>query len=132
LSEKKNESEKEIDMYIIYGDLQRKSNSRRIVKNKRTGRILIIKSAKALQYEKQFLSQISRYEPYSCLICDVVLTAYIYYSSRRFDVSEELLMDLIQKCKLVKNDRQIREKHIYGRIDRENPRVQFEIKILRL
>ena len=117
-------------IYTIYGNLPRKSNSRRIVRNIRRGTVRVIKSARALQYRQQFLSQMGKYK-YETTTEDVKLKAIIYYQSRRNDLSGELLMDLLQECGLIKNDRQIREIHLLGRIDRQKPRVEFEVEIIK-
>lgn len=109
-------------MYTIYGNLPRKSNSRRLVYSR--GKPLFIKSEKALQYEKDFLNQMTHVEPLQGPIC---LKAVVWYSSRRPDLSDELLCDLIEKSGLVDNDRQIFEKHLYKKLDPQNPRVEFSL-----
>jgi len=118
----------ESTIFIIYGNLPRKSNSRRVVKHHRTKKIMVIKSENALNYSKSFVLQMLQYK-YDLIISPVILTATIFYQSKRSDLSEELLMDLLQECKLIKNDRQIWEKHIYKKIDKENPRVEFEVTL---
>ena len=110
-------------LWIVAGELASKANSRRYI---RPG--LIIKSPKALAYCDIFAFQV-RPKPEDCILeGEVILTASIFYSSQRPDLDESLLMDCIQKSGLLKNDRQIREKHIYHGIDRERPRVEFELK----
>jgi len=118
----------ESTIFIIYGNLPRKSNSRRIVKNRRTKKVMIIKSENALNYSQNFLLQMMQYQ-YKTLTSPIILTVTIFYQSKRNDLSEELLMDLLQECKLIKNDRQIWGKHIYKKIDKEKPRVEFKVKI---
>ena len=55
------------------------------------------------------------------------MTSTIYYASRRPDLDESLIMDGLQKAGILKNDRQIKEKHIYNRIDKVRPRAEIEI-----
>jgi Holliday junction resolvase RusA-like endonuclease len=117
-------------IYTIYGNLPRKSNSRQIIRNKRTGKVQVIKSAKALKYRQQFILQMREYD-YETIEEDIKLKAIIYYQSRRSDLSGELLMDLLQDCELIKNDRQVREIHLLGKVDRQKPRVEFEVEILK-
>ena len=116
--------------YIIQGNIPRKSNQRQIVTNKITGKPIPIKSKKALAYCVSFELQMTKYKPYPCLEGDVKLIATIYYRTRKNDLSVELLMDLIEKVKLIKNDRQIRELQVRGKIDKVEPRVEFEINII--
>jgi Holliday junction resolvase RusA-like endonuclease len=59
----------------------------------------------------------------------VILTARIYYQSRRSDLSSEMLMDLLQKVGMIKNDRQIVEQHLYGFVDSVKPRVEFSLEV---
>lgn len=108
--------------------MPRKSNSRQIVRSKKTGKPMVIKSKKALAYCLDFAIQMLQYKPYPCLEGDVELKVDIFYRTRKNDLSVELLLDLIQKVKLIKNDRQIRAIHAHGKIDKENPRVEFELE----
>lgn len=58
---------------------------------------------------------------------DVRLTATIYYATRRPDLDESLIMDLLEGV-AYKNDRQIKEKHIYHGLDKENPRAEILVE----
>jgi len=114
-----------VKTWIIKGEPASKANSRQFI---RPG--LIIKSAKALSYEQAFLAQCRAiWTPEDCIHSgEVVLTATIYYASQRPDLDESLIMDCIEKAGLLRNDRQIREKHIYHVIDKQRPRVEFTIE----
>lgn len=102
-----------------------KANSRRFI---RPG--LIIKSPKALAYCDIFAFQVHP-KPEDCILeGEVILEAKIFYASQRPDLDESLLMDCIQKSGLLKNDRQIKEKHIYHGIDKKHPRVEFRLERL--
>jgi len=110
----------------IHGHLPRKSNSRRIVVNRRTGKPMVIKSQDALDYERDFMRQV----PGSAKIGmkgELHLTAVIYYRSNRSDLSDELFCDLMEKAGIIENDRQFVAKILYKRIDKENPRVVFTV-----
>lgn len=61
---------------------------------------------------------------------DVALEATIYYASRRPDLDESLLMDILQKAGVYTNDRLIKEKHIFWGLDKDNPRVEFNVWVL--
>ena len=107
----------------IFGEPASKANSRKIVRYGGVSRI--IKSAKALNYVDLFKSQIKpMLRP---LVCDVVVTVHVFYASRRPDLDESLILDLLQG-NLYLNDRQVKEKHIYWHLDKENPRAIIEVK----
>jgi Holliday junction resolvase RusA-like endonuclease len=106
---------------VIYGEPASKSNSSRW-----TGRRLI-KSAKALNYSKTFREQAVPITP--LIEGDVVLTATIFYKSRRPDLDCSLIQDLLQGVCL-KNDRQIKEIHLYWGLDKTNPRAEITVSRL--
>lgn len=86
----------------------------------------MIKSAKALNYVDVFKQQVSGsyHEP---LIGDVSVTMTIWYASRRPDLDESLILDLLQDVAYL-NDRQVKEKHIFwGGVDKENPRCEITV-----
>ena len=73
---------------------------------------------------------------------DLAVKMTIYYASRRPDLDESLILDCMQsevhwdkKTKAVTvlrnniyaNDRQVKEKHIYWGLDKENPRTEIEV-----
>src|ERR1044072_9458315 len=106
----------------IFGSPQSKANSRRAILQ--GGKPRFIKSAAALAYSDDFLRQCPWLDP--LFECDLVLEDDIYYSSRRPDLDESLIMDLLQG-RVYANDRQIRRKVITGHVDKENPRVDIRI-----
>jgi Holliday junction resolvase RusA-like endonuclease len=55
------------------------------------------------------------------------MTIHIYYASQRPDLDESLILDLLQGI-LYKNDRQVRERHVYHFIDKLNPRTEIWIR----
>lgn len=87
---------------------------------------MFIKSEKALGYVKMFKQQCV-IAPSEIFEGDVVVTIRIWYASRRPDLDESLILDLLQEV-AYKNDRQVKEKHIYWMgVDRENPRCEIEV-----
>lgn len=109
--------------FIILGQPYSKSNSRRITFIK--GKVRNIKSAKALAYVKQAQEQLPKLDP--LLEGELSVTLHIYYASQRPDLDETLILDILQGY-LYSNDRQVRERHTYHHIDRENPRAEIIIK----
>lgn len=108
--------------FTVFGEPASKANSRRLVTVR--GKPMFIKSSKALEYAKAFRDQV-RAE--SLLEGDLAIHMTIYYATRRPDLDESLILDLLQGV-AYENDRQIREKHIYWGLDKENPRCEIFIK----
>jgi len=110
--------------FTIHGEPASKANSRQIVHNPQTKRPMVIKSKKARNYLKDFEKQ--------CPVCNPLLegelavTMTIHYASRRPDLDESLILDAMQG-KIYANDRQVREKHIFHGLDRENPRTDIAV-----
>jgi Holliday junction resolvase RusA-like endonuclease len=57
------------------------------------------------------------------------VTMKIYYHSRRPDLDESLILDLMQGI-VYENDRQVKEKHITWGLDKEAPRAEICVKCL--
>ena len=113
----------------ILGEPASKANSRQLGKTWK-GKPIIRKSAKALSYREFALYQIAR--PKEPFTEEVTLFATIYYRTQRPDLDESLIMDILQEAGVVKNDRLIREKHIYHAIDKDNPRADLFVVPRRL
>ncbi|WP_196798756.1 hypothetical protein [Burkholderia diffusa] len=137
----------------ILGEPASKANSRTIATHTYRAadggiatRPRVIKSPKALAFVASALKQI----PPHCrvrLTGPVRVTLHLYYASERPDLSEELLLDVLQdRWKVVtvgqvkarvlvqagvyRNDRQVREKHVMHHIDRLNPRAEICVEPL--
>ena len=104
--------------FTVLGEPASKANQRKLVNIK--GRIVPIKSQKALNYVKTFQQQIPKLEPPTEEYVRVEMM--IYYASRRPDLDESLILDCMQDY-VYYNDRQVKEKHIYWGLDKENPRT---------
>ena len=107
----------------IFSEPASKANSRRVVRFGGVSRL--IKSAKALTYCDVFKAQC---KPFVGLLeGDVCVTLHIYYASRRPDLDESLILDLLQGITYV-NDRQVKEKHIYWHLDPISPRTEILVE----
>lgn len=144
--------------FTIFGQAASKANSREIVTRKRRGadgQLKIvpasIKSDAALDFESDALRQIP---PRARLRieADVVVVLRIWYASRRPDLDESIVLDVLQdrwskpirskadgrvlqprqlvQAGVYRNDRQVREKHVYWGLDPENPRVEIVVGVL--
>lgn len=109
-------------IFTIDGEPASKSNQRKLVLIK--GRMVPIKSKKALDYVENFKKQIPKVDP---LTEDYVkVEMMIYYASRRPDLDESLILDCMQNH-VYYNDRQVKEKHIYWGLDKERPRTIIRV-----
>ncbi len=108
---------------IVYGEPASKSNSRKLVHI--NGRPAFIKSQKARDYVKAFEKQCPVLD--NLLEKDVAVTMTVFYKTRRPDLDESVVLDCMQN-KIYKNDRQVKEKHIYWGLDKECPRCEIEVE----
>jgi Holliday junction resolvase RusA-like endonuclease len=133
--------------FTILGECASKANKRRIVMF--GDRPALIKSDKARGYERDALRQIPA-DARLRLTGPVRVTLRIFYASERPDLDESVVLDVLQdrysrekKDKLTgivykprelvqagvyRNDRQVREKHVFHAIDRAQPRCEVEVE----
>ena len=128
--------------FTILGEPASKANSRQLVTFGRgeAKRPAIIKSKKALDYERDALLQVPA-RARAMLAGPVRITLRIFYASERPDLDESVVLDVLQarykragaervlvQRGVYANDRQVREKHVYHAIDRANPRAEIEVE----
>ena len=116
--------------FTVHGICQSKANSREAVpRRSKSGRMFVafIKGPKA----RAFVNDCARQIPFlrERFKCDVFVHAVIYYPSRQSDVDPSLLFDCMQG-RIYENDRQVREYHVVGRIDRKAPRCEVTVRPL--
>lgn len=107
--------------FEIIGEPASKANSRRW-----TGKFFI-KSEKALNYSKMFAEQCPVLDP--LMEGDLHVDMTIWYASRRPDLDESLILDLMQD-RIYVNDRQIKSKYIRWALDKSRPRTLIRISPL--
>lgn len=126
--------------FTILGQVVGHKNSYHIVTIK--GRPAVVKSKEALAFERDARRQI----PPSCrqrLEGPVRVTLRIFYGNERPDLDESMVLDVMQDRfekvgaekvlahkGVYRNDRQVREKHVFHGIDRANPRTEIEVEPL--
>jgi hypothetical protein len=116
---------------VIHGALENKSNAKKVAFVR--GRMMVYQDKSVKQYIQRFEGAVCQslgdLDP---LPEDAKLyfNATVYQENMRRDLDCELLPDLLQSAWLINNDRFIWVKHYERRIDRENPRVEFEIGVL--
>ena len=111
----------------IFGEPASKANSRRLVRFGNMSRL--IKSDKALNYSDAFKQQVAKMRLPLPLEGDVRIYLTIYYASRRPDLDESLILDLLQGVAYL-NDRQVKEKHVYWRLAPDEPRAEIFVEVI--
>ena len=112
--------------FTILGEPCSKANSRRLVWHGASKTPRFIKSKKALGYEADFKKQCPVLA-YPLEGNELKVSLHVYYRTQRPDLDESLVLDLLEKCGVYRNDRLVREKHVHHHIDRGNPRVEIAI-----
>ena len=122
---KRNSIDDDPCIITILGEPSSKANSRRLVFL--NGKPRFIKSKKALKYSRSFDLQCpvrkKMFEE------DLSIAIKIYYRSRRPDLDESLILDLLQG-KVFKNDRSIKAKYVEHGLDKEHPHSVIVISSL--
>ena len=131
--------------FTIFGEPASKANSRQIVTI--ADRPSVIKSKKARDYEHDALRQIPSAARLR-LDVPVRVTLRIWYATQRPDLDESVVLDVLQdryasrktsggdkervlvQHGVYRNDRQVREKHVFHAIDRANPRTEVIVEPL--
>ena len=112
----------------IFGNLQSKANSRKLVTFK--GKPRFIKSDKAREWWDMALMQIPQDHRIG-MTGPIRMTATIWYKSARSDLDTSLLMDVLQEAGVYLNDRQVCQQHLTKLKDPLNPRVFVVLEELR-
>lgn len=116
----------------ILGNAPSKSNCYRIIsmpgKNGKKGHASLAKTSALKKYEDNFYMQVGKYrgaliEEYFNFEIDV------YYPSNRSDLDNSLkvVLDCLQKAKVIKNDNKCTQIIARKFIDKDNPRIEFKI-----
>lgn len=114
----------------ISGQPPRKSNSREVVINRRTGKPMVIKSAGARQWVADALKHIpsSARQGVGSADAPLSITFNVFYKSRRPDLSVELILDTLQEASVISDDRHVYEIHAYKRFSIGEPGVGILIE----
>jgi len=108
--------------FTIYAEAASKSNSRRLVSI--GGKPAIIKSEKAARYCDDFRRQCPILDP--LFLGDLHLDIDVWYGSRRPDLDESLILDLMQN-RIILNDRQVKSRRVRWGLD-INPRCVVTVR----
>ena len=114
----------------IQGKLPSKSNSYKIISF--AGHASLAKTKALKEYENAFYLQ--------CQCRGIDITGWfkieirVFHENNRPDLDNglKILLDCLQSCKVIRNDRQCTEIHAYKFVDKNNPRVEMAIEEVEL
>lgn len=112
-------------MITIHGKIPSKSNNYKVITI--AGHASLAKQKALKEYERSFYLQ--------CPLRDKEIEGFfkldvdVYYENMRPDLDNafKILLDCLQLCKAIKNDRQCVEIHARKLIDKVDPRIEFTI-----
>lgn len=112
---------------MVPGELKSGKNRRRLIRAGNLPRSILSKEAAI--YSESFRAYAKPLPEDKLLTSPLRLWVRIYYSSRRPDLEESLLFDLLEGV-IYRNDRQVWDKHVSKWFDTEHPRVEIEAEEL--
>jgi len=118
---------------IIYGRIPSKSNGYKIItikSKKNPGKVhtSLGKTAQLKKYEKDFALQVGIYRNRNFGEFEVYVDVYFDSMRRDLDGIFKIFLDCLQSVKAIQNDNKCMGIVARKRIDRNNPRIEFEIK----
>lgn len=117
--------EKRYPKQIIYGDVPSKSNCYKIIKTAGFHRLGKTSAIKA--YEQKFFLQCSLRNANISKRFKIELDCFNSSDRKDLDNSFKILLDCLQQCKAIKNDRLCVEINARKFVDKDKPRVEFSI-----
>ena len=124
MAESQSKAPREIS-FTVLGQCYSKANSRQLVRTI-DNKPRFIKARPARLYVTDFHKQCPKLT--HLMEGDLVAEIHLTYNSRRPDLDCSLILDAMEGC-IYKNDRQVREQHLYwDGVDKENPRAEITIR----
>ena len=114
-------------MITILGHVPSKSNGYRIANNR------MFKSIELKSYEASFEWQIKKHlKENESVEVPFQIWIEVYFQSNRSDLdnSAKVILDCLQTSGVIKNDRLCQVLVMRKHIDKDNPRIEFEIKAI--
>lgn len=107
--------------YTILGNPPSKANNYKI------GRGKMYKDKSVTQYERDFARQCR--QKGAMIKTDFEFTARVFFRDKRSDLDNfcKIFLDCLQKNRVIKNDNLCITIHLYKFIDKNNPRVEYEL-----
>jgi len=119
----------DIELWID-GQPPRKSNSRRIAKQ--GGKTRVIKSRAALDWTEAAILQVpaDARRQVGSAERPLAVTMNIFYTSHRPDLSGELVLDMLQRAGVIKDDRYVYHLHLFKHFSKNEPGVLIRIETI--
>lgn len=115
-------------MITILGQVPSKSNGYKIGNNR------LYKSKELIEYENRFkwLLALAKGKPSEPIKDKFSIEIFVYFQSNRSDLdnSAKIILDCLQNCNVIENDRLCHRLVMHKFIDKDNPRIEFEISKL--
>lgn len=112
-------------MIVIQGQVPSKSNGYKIANNR------FYKSKELIEYENKFkwLLALAKGKPSEPIKYKFMIEIAVYFQSNRSDLDNaaKIILDCLQTSGVIENDRLCHKLIMYKFIDKDNPRIQFEI-----
>ena len=112
--------------YTIMGQPPSKANTYRIVTISGHGSLAKTPALKA--YEKAFYLQCGCRNQDITGFCELYVDVYFKSNQPDLDNSLKVILDCLQAAKVIRNDRQVVKIVAEKKVDKVNPRIEFEIR----
>jgi hypothetical protein len=93
----------------------------------RDGTVRLVKSQSARLWQNRAVPQLLNRRPMRPLALDLVLDCRFWSSAQRPPIDESLVIEVLERAAIIAHGRQIREKHVFAAIDRDDPRVTVRL-----
>ncbi len=87
----------------------------------------LVTSRPARLWQNLAVPQLLNRRPTRPLALDLALDCRFWSSARRSPVDEGLVIEVLERAAIIAHGRQIREKHVFAAIDRDDPRVTVSL-----
>lgn len=116
---------KEYPKVTIYGDIVSKSNQYKIINI--NGHASLKKTAAVKNFEEKFFLQNPLRNANICGFFEIYVDVYFSSNRKDLDGAFKLLLDVLQASNTIKNDRNCVKIVANKFIDKNNPRIEFQI-----
>lgn len=87
----------------------------------------LIKSRPARLWQNAAMAQLLNRRPHRPLTKELGLECRIWSSAPRNDLDDALLIEALERAAIIASGRQIREKHLFAGVDRDDPRLMVRL-----
>lgn len=109
----------------ILGDVPSKANSYKIITI--NGHASLSKTKKLKEYEKSFFLQCKHRDLNLKSLFAIDIDVFYANNRKDLDGSFKIILDCLQQCSVIKNDRECIEIHARKMVDKDKPRIEIVI-----